>query len=392
MGLVAPNIPSPGASVPGMSRFVGLIPGQGRVATLSRGDFPQWDALVSLSPHGTVFHYSWWLEATGSEFKILGCWDEDGSLIGGIPLPFKRRAGFMLYHSPCLTPYLGPIFDLTDAETTGDQLSVMRGCGEQIARAIQGFDSFSTIAGAAAPDLQGFLWAGFRADLTYTFRIDAGTPQDKAFQQITRTHRQKLKKAAQYVVATRDDVACLSELSGQTFDRQGVDRPYNEAYLRRLWQEVSKRARGTLYTAHDLKGRPVAALFVVHDRRTSYQIVSGVDITQRDSPAGYLLTWRAICDALNAGRTFDFEGSRIRGVEQYYRRWGAQAYPVWQLTKTGSLRGVFARFVFNSFYGSDRKSLKFLFKAGNHASVPNAADAKSSSAARADETEKDAGI
>jgi len=38
------------------------------------------------------------------DFKILGCWnDENGKLVAGIPLPRKKRAGLVLYHSPRLT-------------------------------------------------------------------------------------------------------------------------------------------------------------------------------------------------------------------------------------------------------------------------------------------------
>jgi len=312
--------------------------------TRNHEQFPEWDALVSKSPHGTIFHYSWWLEATGGEFTILGCWDEKRRLIGGIPLPCKRKAGLVLYHSPSLAPYLGPVLDLTAAENPIEKLSVMRCCGEKLARAIRGFDSLSYMTGAAAPDLQGFLWAGFHADLTYTFRIEAGTTPDNAFQQITRTHRQKLKKHTEYIVDAVNDVPALITLSKQTFERQGMERPYTDDYLRRLCEAAFKRGRGVIYTARVSDGRPVAALLVVHDDRTSYQIVSGMDITLRDPAAGYLLTWHAICDALNAGRTFDFEGSRIRGVEQYYRRWGGQAQPVWVLRKTG-LRGSFAKSV-----------------------------------------------
>jgi hypothetical protein len=187
------------------------------------------------------------------------------------------------------------------------------------------------------------LWAGFCTDLTYTFRIEAGTTIDDAFRQTARTHRQKLKKDAQYIVEADNDVAALATLSNQTFERQGIARPFTEDYLRSLWREISKRGRGIVYTARDLNGQPGAALLVVNDDRTSYQIVSGVDMSSRNSPAGALLTWRAICDALKAGRIFDFEGSRIRGVEEYYRRWGGQAHPVWHLKKTGSLRASFAR-------------------------------------------------
>ncbi|HET6143373.1 MAG TPA: GNAT family N-acetyltransferase [Candidatus Acidoferrales bacterium] len=313
------------------------------VRTLSPEQFEQWDALVSLSPHGTVFHYSWWLQATGSDFKILGYWDEHGNLVGGIPLPYKKRAGLMLYHSPQLTPYLGPVFDLTAVDKTPNALLIMREVGEQLAQAIRGYDSLIYTAGATAPDLQGFLWAGFHADLGYTFRIEAGTTVDRAFQQISRTHRQKLNKGAEYLIETAADVSVLSKLSNHTFERQGIARPYNEHYLQRLWEEASRRNRGVIYTARDVYGAYAAALFIVYDYRSSYQIVSGVDMTVPNSPAGGLLTWRGICDALNAGRTFDFEGSSIRGVEQYYRRWGGQAHPVWHLKKTGSLSGSLAK-------------------------------------------------
>lgn len=314
----------------------------------------QWDDLVSISPHGTVFHYSWWLEATGSKFKILGYWDEKGNLIGGIPLPFKKKAGLTLYHSPRLTPYLGPIFDLSSTDKNIGRISIMRECGEELARAIQGFDLLSYSAGAAAPDLQGFLWAGFRVDLTYTFRIEAGTTVEQAFQQVTRTHRQKLNKRAEFTIETGDDVSMLARLSRHTFERQGIACPYDEKYLQRLWQEASKRGRSILYTAHDLKGRAAAALLVVKDHRTTYQIVSGSDLAVSGQAAGSMLTWRAISDALNSGLTFDFEGSRIRGVEQYYRRWGGQAYPVWLLKKTGSLRGLLAKSFLSTVHGHDK--------------------------------------
>jgi hypothetical protein len=166
-------------------------------------------------------------------------------------------------------------------------------------------------------------------------------------------------------------------LSNQTVERQGMVRPFTDNYRRRLWREISKRGRGILYTARDLDGQPVATLLVVHDDRTSCQIVSGVDMTVHNSPAGPLLMWRAIRDALNAGRIFDFEGSRIRGVEEYYRRWGGQAHPVWQLNKTGSLRASLARLVFNSFHDDKKTARRSRITSGSHGSVPNTSPERS---------------
>ena len=343
------------------------------VSLLGRERYGEWDSLVTKSPHGTIFHNSWWLDAVGQDFTLLGCWDsQTGKLVAGIPLPWKRRAGLRLYHPPRLTPYLGPIFDLSDIDNTSEQLSLMRHCGEQLALGISGFDCLYYIAGASAPDLQGFAWAGFRIELAYTFRFDAGMTPENVFEQITRTHRQKLKKNAQYSIEAGDDVRALATLSNQTFERQGIACPFSERYLRQIWEAASGHGKATLYTARDSNQRPVSSLLVVHDERTSYQIVSGIDATLRDSPAGYLLTWRAICDALNAGRSFDFEGSAIRGVEKYYRRWGAAARPVWQLKKDGSLRGWLARAAYREFSLMNARTAV----RGNAAKAPQASGAE----------------
>lgn len=325
------------------------------VECLSPEQYDSWDALVAKSPHGTIFHNAWWLEATGREFQILGCWNREGQLQGGIPLPRKKRAGLTLYHAPALTPYLGPIFDVPDCGCARDNLYIMRSRGEALAHAIVDFDSFAQIAGTAAPDFQGFLWAGFQVETGYTFRFDEGTTVEQAWHDAARTHRQKLKpeRGQEIVIETSDDISVLLELNRSTFARQERAVPYSESMLRSLFRSASTHDSQKLYVARDGTGRPLASLLVVNDARASYQIVSGIDWSERNSSAGHMTTWQAISDALQAGRAFDFEGSRIRGVEQYYRRWGAPAKPTWALRKLGSLRGKLSTFFVNGWNGSN---------------------------------------
>src|SRR6185369_11690541 len=85
------------------------LPKEVTCEVLSRTDYPEWDDLIDRSPHGTVFHYSWWLESTSDDFTILAIRNERGAIIAGIPIPRERRSGLRLLHSPCLTPYLGPV-------------------------------------------------------------------------------------------------------------------------------------------------------------------------------------------------------------------------------------------------------------------------------------------
>lgn len=325
------------------------------VDKLRPDQYELWDALIDRSPHGTVFHKTWWLAATGSEFEILGCWNEQGELSAGIPLFRKKKNGLTLCHSPSLTPYLGPVFDLSGATRTRDKIYLMRSQGELLARSIRGFDTFCQIAGTGAPDLQGFLWAGFHVELGYTFRFDPGTTVDDALQEVARTHRQKLnpKRNGWIAMERGSDIAALMELNRRTFSRKGRPVPYSESMVRALAQSAAERGCGVIYVARGREGQALSAVFVVHDSRASYQIISGIDWNDHNPDAGYVTTWAAIHDALEAGRAFDFEGSRIRGVEQYYRRWGAPAKPTWKLRKAGSLRGRLATILFNSVNGTN---------------------------------------
>lgn len=325
------------------------------VDRLRPDQYELWDALVDRSPHGTVFHKAWWLAATGSQFEILGCWNEQGELSAGIPLFRKRKNGLTLCHSPSLTPYLGPVFDLSGATRTRDKIYLMRSQGELLARSIQGFDTFCQIAGTDAPDLQGFLWAGFHVELGYTFRFDPRTTVGDALQEAARTHRQKLnpRRNGWITMERGSDIAALMELNRRTFSRKGRPVPYSESMVRALAQSAVERGCGVIYVARGREQQPLSAVFVVHDSRASYQIVSGIEWSDHNPDAGYVTTWAAIQDALEAGRAFDFEGSRIRGVEQYYRRWGAPAKPTWKLKKAGSLRGRLATILFNSVNGTN---------------------------------------
>jgi hypothetical protein len=221
----------------------------------------------------------------------------------------------------------------------------MRRLGERLARAITGYDSFSYGVGAMAPDLQGFLWAGFRAELGYTHRFEAKTTIEQIMEGMEPTHRNKLYKAQRFPIAVEvgDNIDALMELSRLTFVRQGVSLPYEERLPRRLWAAARARGQGSIYLARTPEGTYAAGLLVVNDARCSYHLMAGGHPELRASGGGNLIEWKAIQDAIQAGRAFDFEGSVFRGVEQHYRHWGAEATPIWQLERAGTLKGALAR-------------------------------------------------
>lgn len=310
---------------------------------LQREDYPEWDDLIDKSPHGTIFHYSWWLQTTATNFSILVIRNEGGAIIAGMPIPRERRPGLKLLCSPSLTPYLGPVFDLSSMDNTCDRLHFMRSNGEILARNIESFDSVRYVAGPSAPDLQGFLWAGYRVHLAYTFRFRSTHTLEQVTAGMTRTHQQKLTQASRLKLRVfRDDgLDDLIALNRVACAKQRLKPVCSPDFLRRLWNAAYSQERAHLYVARASDDNPVAALLAVHDNRTTYQIVSGVNPEFHDTPGAHLVLWNALQDTLVAGRDFGFgfEGSSLRGIECFYRRWGAMAVPIWRIEKAGSWRG-----------------------------------------------------
>ena len=312
---------------------------------LAEAQYGEWDEFVGGSPHGTIFHSSWWLGIVSSSFRLLVVRGDDGRIKAGMPLPSKRTRGLRLFHSPPLAPYLGPVFQFDSEENESERLDAMRRYGQALGSGINGFDSLRYVAGVSAPNLEGFLRAGFRVFLGYTFRFTAEQSMEEITKGITRTHMQKLTKAKRLELRIlRDEgLETLLELNKLTFRRQGSEPPYSDTTVSQLWKAASARGQANLYIAVRPEGDPVGALLTVHDSRTTFQIVSGFNPAFMDVPGQNFVLWSGLQDALNAGRDFDFEGSELRGVEAFYRRWGAQAFPVWRIEKARTLRGVLAQ-------------------------------------------------
>lgn len=318
--------------------------GKFQVSLLSQSDLGLWDELVDRSPHGTVFHSSWWLQETGFDFQVLAVSARDGKLVAGIPLPRKRGKGLMLFYSPPLTPFLGPVFDIARLSKAYEKYTLMRRAGEVLARAIAGFETLDYWVGPAAPDLQGFLWAGFDVHVGYTMRFESGSRPEDIQASMTKGHQNTLQRAIRDGVECEvaNEVDALLEFHEAIFKRQHLS-PYSMDLPKRLIEASLDRGHGRMYVAR-LRGEIVSVLWVVHDSRSSYLLITASRPPPRHTAAVNLIEWHAIQDALFAGRAFDFEGSHLRGVEQHYRHWGAEARPIWHLTKMTRI-GALARFL-----------------------------------------------
>ena len=95
-----------------------------------------------------------------------------------------------------------------------------------------------------------------------------------------------------------------------------------EAALRR-----AGRCRGFL--ARSKEGEPLGAVWIAWDDKRAYYLLGGYDQSAKSNNAVALAMWRAIQFTATDLKLpeFDFEGSPIPAVEQFFRKFGGTLTP-----------------------------------------------------------------
>jgi len=85
------------------------------VRYLNEAEYKQWDDFIDDSSQGTLFHKSYWLSASGENFKIYGCF-KNRNLVGGFPILCRSKFDIKQAVHPSLTPYLGVVFKKSETK------------------------------------------------------------------------------------------------------------------------------------------------------------------------------------------------------------------------------------------------------------------------------------
>jgi hypothetical protein len=136
---------------------------------------------------------------------------------------------------------------------------------------------------------------------------------------------------------TEDDTAeHLRLMTTATFNRQGLDVPYDADVLDRVVAACNDRGRSRVLSAWDDDGALHASVFCVWDDERAWYLGGGGNPALRSSGAGSLLMWRLIQEAAKHVPRFDFEGSMLPAVERYFRNFGGRRETCFVVTRTSA--------------------------------------------------------
>lgn len=303
------------------------------VRYLNEEEFDKWDNFVEQSPQGTLFSKTQWLIAVCGEFKILVV-EENNQFIGGIALPFTYGK---LYRDPKLTPQLGILLPKPSSKAKystvlSKETKIIVSLLEKLPQYRQFDYNFSYNFTNFLP----FIWEGYNTSVRYTYVIDDLTDLDEIHSNFQYDVKYEINKAMKNNIKVVSDLSIeqFYEINRKTFKRQGMEMPYSLEFLKNLDDKLKvKNCRKILFGIDD-NNNILAATYIVYDSKCAYYLIGGSDPQYRNSGVQTLLLWESIKFASGVSRKFDFEGSSVKNIEKYFRKFGGQQKIIHNVNKS----------------------------------------------------------
>lgn len=265
-----------------------------------------------------IFIKDWYLDAVcDSKWDVLEIIIQDKK-IGFWPYMLKKKYGFSFIIPPKLCPFMGPVlFEKTEVD----------------------FDHLIS----QLPSHQLFIQDIFHnADNLF---LDTGNKWTYVFEDIqsiekinvSRSTKRNIRKATKFLnVKEISEFEIFFNLLDSFFKKQGKENPYDRDTFQKLDRVLHIHNSRKIIIAYNEDSKPVAVEYIIEDEKWVYNFANSYDNTYRHNGVSLLL-WNAIKYTLENKKNFDFEGSMIPGVEQFFQSFGATKKPYLSITKTKNI-------------------------------------------------------
>ncbi len=285
-----------------------------------------------------VFMQPWWLDVVceGDNWDVCLAFDKTGHITGALPFFRTRFRGFRVIRMPLLTPFLGPWLSYPpklekNSRRYAFEHRVLNDLIHQLPRVAYFTQNFHYDFSNWLP----FYWKGYRQTTYYSYYIEGLKDLKIVFSRFQENVKRNIKKAEKQVdISIEEDVNLFYKMNEMTFARKGLKMPYSIDFFRKIDEALKHRKKRKIFFAIDKNnGIPHAAIYLIYDSNAAYFLAGGLDPKFKTSGAMTLLFWEAIKDAADRVNRFDFEGSIIPGVENFFRSFGSVQQPYFQIYK-----------------------------------------------------------
>lgn len=283
------------------------------IRELKKEEYKMWDELVERSPHGTIFHKSFWLttssEMLNKKLKIYGCFENE-ELVGGCSLyTYKFKRFFKLASSIIeMTPYGGVILAPSTSTKVREQEQSYRDIIKSLCNAFdkEHFDHIQITNSPDFIDVRPFIWNGWGGRILYAYYLNLCEDIEKS---ISKNARRTIKGAIKSNISVKklnsDDVkryfSRYYDLFKMTYLRQNIQPPVPMDFLKTMMNMLHDQQKDEMWIAKTSSGEIAAAEVIVFDDKRAYRWSPASHTELRKTGATSLLLYEIFQDLKKKG-------------------------------------------------------------------------------------------
>lgn len=288
----------------------------------------------------SVFEQPWWLDAVApGRWRELIVSGKNAECLGRMVYAEEKLFGIPYIGMPPLTQQMGPWIALHPNlkyvkalhKTKAVLDAMIAQIGEQKNVDLVFHNSFQYIV--------PFVWNGYRVIPEVSYVIEDLSNIDLVYNGMEAKLRNLIKNAREKY-SVEDNIGCddLILLLESTFAKQGRKSPLSRQLIQRIYDVSAEHQARKILGARDKEtGKLVAAAFFLYDQHTCYYLLGGKDYSRKTDGSQELLIWEGIRFAASVSREFDFEGSMVPGIEQFFRGFGGRPRIYFRVRKGGCI-------------------------------------------------------
>ena len=297
----------------------------------------KWDAFIKSSPQSAIYALHGYISAIRQDWEAFIV-EEKGNWIAVMPFILNKKGPFRFLPQAPLTQHWGIFFKKMEGKPY-QQLSKQGKIIEAVCKEIEDVELFDFNLSPNFPYAIPFHWKGFELKTRYTYQLDLTKDKELLDANLESSHKRQIRKAQ------KQGMNIKWKQSFEPFEslfhknrNAGNDLSAGDTrilpLLQKLFHYLTASDQGFIHTVYDEKNNPCASAFFAVCGMQMYYLIGAQDPAAQSSGAMTYLMWESILKGKEAGmHTFDFEGSMIAGIEQFFRKFGSKPVPYLQLYK-----------------------------------------------------------
>ena len=294
----------------------------------------------SLQSSIPFFLRAWWLDLvcgrTGWDCVLL---EQNKQLVAAWPYVRLDVRKHTAITQPKLNPYLGVWINYPHNMKGTRKISYDNKIIPQLAESLfeLGITSFSQGMHPGMTNWLPFHWLGFTQTTRYTYVLPPASDEEAALARLEPQTRRDIKTAKQHFEIRREvDPDQFYDIYADVFTSRNMSPPYSRKTVHAITGQCITAGKGGFVGAYEKDGSLASGAFLVYDQGAFYYLFGAMRQHSQPSAPGAqaLCLWDGILEATRKQLVFDFEGSMLKGVEHFFRSFGARQLPYFRIEWT----------------------------------------------------------